>query len=111
MASEVRPEIKARSFGENIESDLAPRFVRTVENAEIASGATMGRGEHGAGCVRSGRTAARARLLYGEDCGRAVVQGSCRPGSSSRGEPEQYRARHGAQRAGPGCRSARPASA
>ncbi len=45
MATEVRPEIKARSFGENIESDLAPKFIRVVENAAIASARTMGRGE------------------------------------------------------------------
>jgi len=45
MATEVRPEIKARSFGKNIESDLAPKFLRVVENAAIASARTMGRGE------------------------------------------------------------------
>lgn len=41
----VNSEIKARSFGENIESDLAPKFIRVVENAAIASARTMGRGE------------------------------------------------------------------
>ena len=40
-----KPETKARSFGENIESDLAPKFIRVVENAAIASARTMGRGE------------------------------------------------------------------
>ena len=45
MATDVRTEIKARSFGENIESDLAPKFLRVVENAAIASARTMGRGE------------------------------------------------------------------
>ena len=40
-----RAETKARSFGENIESDLAPKFIRVVENAAIASARTMGRGE------------------------------------------------------------------
>ena len=45
MATEIRPEIKARSFGENIESDLASKFLRVVENAAIASARTMGRGE------------------------------------------------------------------
>lgn len=45
MATDTRPEIKARSFGENIESDLAPKFIRVVENAAIASARTMGRGE------------------------------------------------------------------
>jgi fructose-1,6-bisphosphatase class II len=41
----AKPEIKARSFGENIESDLAPKFLRVVENAAIASARTMGRGD------------------------------------------------------------------
>ena len=45
MATQVRPETKARSFGENIESDLASKFLRVVENAAIASARTMGRGE------------------------------------------------------------------
>jgi len=45
MATDTRVEIKARSFGENIESDLAPKFIRVVENAAIASARTMGRGE------------------------------------------------------------------
>src|SRR6266487_117043 len=50
MAIDVREEFdraesKARSFGENIESDLAPKFIRVVENAAIASARTMGRGE------------------------------------------------------------------
>lgn len=55
MATEVRHETvrpeaahsenKARSFGENIESDLASKFLRVVENAAVASARTMGRGE------------------------------------------------------------------
>src|SRR6266481_7796687 len=45
MATDTRVEIKARSFGKNIESDLAPKFIRVVENAAIASARTMGRGE------------------------------------------------------------------
>jgi fructose-1,6-bisphosphatase class II len=45
MATDVRTEVKARSFGENIESDLSPKFVRVVENAAVASARTMGRGE------------------------------------------------------------------
>jgi fructose-1,6-bisphosphatase class II len=45
MATDVRPEIKARSFGENIESDLASKFLRVVENAAIASARTMGQGQ------------------------------------------------------------------
>src|SRR5258708_12649951 len=45
MATQTRPEGKARSFGENIESDLATRFLRVVEVAAIASARTMGQGE------------------------------------------------------------------
>jgi fructose-1,6-bisphosphatase class II len=45
MATEVRTEVKARSFGRNIESDLAPKFIRVVENAAIAAARTMGRGD------------------------------------------------------------------
>jgi fructose-1,6-bisphosphatase II / sedoheptulose-1,7-bisphosphatase len=45
MATEVRQEMKARSFGQNIESDLASKFLRVVESAAIASARTMGRGE------------------------------------------------------------------
>ena len=45
MATQIRPEGKARSFGENIESDLASRFLRVVEVAAIASARTMGQGE------------------------------------------------------------------
>jgi len=36
MATDTKVEIKARSFGENIESDLAPKFIRVVENAAVA---------------------------------------------------------------------------
>src|SRR5690348_11034604 len=47
MPTEVRTEAKAlaKSFGQNIESDLALEFVRVVENAAIASAHTMGQGE------------------------------------------------------------------
>src|SRR6201998_3311275 len=45
MATLPRPEGKARSFGENIESDLASRFLRVVEVAAIESARTMGKGE------------------------------------------------------------------
>src|SRR5215469_15519682 len=45
MATQIRPEGKARTFGENIESDLASRFLRVVEVAAIASARTMGQGE------------------------------------------------------------------
>src|SRR2546425_5662070 len=49
MATHIRPEAKAepraRSFGENLESDLALEFLRVVENAAIASARTMGQGD------------------------------------------------------------------
>jgi len=45
MATQARPEGKARTYGENIESDLASRFLRVVEVAAIASARTMGQGE------------------------------------------------------------------
>ena len=45
MPTQVRPEPHARSFGENIESDLALEFLRVVEKAAIASAHTMGQGE------------------------------------------------------------------
>src|ERR1700688_1808307 len=45
MATDTRPEGKVRSFGQNIESDLASRFLRVVETAAIASAHTMGQGE------------------------------------------------------------------
>src|SRR5439155_333732 len=41
----IKPEAKARTFGENIESDLASRFLRVVETAAIASARTMGQGQ------------------------------------------------------------------
>src|SRR6266513_4810982 len=45
MATETKAEPKVRTFGENIESDLASRFLRVVETAAIASARTMGQGE------------------------------------------------------------------
>ncbi len=45
MATQTRPEARARSFGQNIESDLALEFVRVVEKAAIASARTMGQGD------------------------------------------------------------------
>ncbi len=45
MATHTKPESKVSSFGENIESDLASRFLRVVETAAIASARTMGQGE------------------------------------------------------------------
>src|SRR5438445_11121716 len=45
MATHTRPETKARTFGENIESDLASRFLRVVEMAAIVSARTMGKGD------------------------------------------------------------------
>jgi len=45
MPSQNRPEPHAKSFGENLESDLALEFLRIVENAAIASARTMGQGD------------------------------------------------------------------
>src|SRR4249919_968046 len=45
MATQTRGEGKARTYGENIESDLAARFLRVVEVAAIASAHTMGQGD------------------------------------------------------------------
>src|SRR5580658_9218098 len=45
MGTRTRSDGKARSFGENIESDLASRFLRVVEVAAIASAHTMGQGD------------------------------------------------------------------
>src|SRR5580704_9702149 len=45
MATVTRPDTKARTFGENLESDLAAKFLRVVENAAIASARTMGQGD------------------------------------------------------------------
>jgi fructose-1,6-bisphosphatase class II len=45
MATQTQTEPHAKSFGVNIESDLAPEFLRVVENAAIASARTMGQGE------------------------------------------------------------------
>jgi fructose-1,6-bisphosphatase II len=43
MATQTRPETTARSFGQNLESDLAAQFLNVVENAAIDSAHTMGR--------------------------------------------------------------------
>src|SRR6516162_576375 len=45
MATQTRSEGKARTYGENIESDLAARFLRVVEVAAIAAAHTMGQGD------------------------------------------------------------------
>jgi fructose-1,6-bisphosphatase class II len=45
MATQTHTEPHAKSFGQNLESDLALEFLRVVENAAIASARTMGRGE------------------------------------------------------------------
>src|SRR3954470_15640451 len=45
MTVNGKSEAKARTFGRNIESDLASRFLRVVETAAIASAHTMGQGE------------------------------------------------------------------
>ena len=43
MATQTRPETRARSFGQNLESDLSAQFLSVVENAAIDSAHTMGR--------------------------------------------------------------------
>src|SRR5437870_3602396 len=45
MATNTKAESRAKSFGENLESDLALEFLRVVENAAIASAHTMGQGD------------------------------------------------------------------
>jgi len=45
MATQIRPETRTRSFGDNLEADLAAQFLRVVENAAIASAHTMGQGD------------------------------------------------------------------
>jgi len=45
MATNTKAEARAKSFGENLESDLALEFLRVVENAAIASAHTMGQGD------------------------------------------------------------------
>jgi fructose-1,6-bisphosphatase II len=45
MATDVRTEAKVKSFGVNMESDLALEFLRVVEKAAIASARTMGTGD------------------------------------------------------------------
>ena len=45
MATQTRPEAKVKSFGQNLESDLALEFLRVVEKAAIASARTMGKGD------------------------------------------------------------------
>jgi fructose-1,6-bisphosphatase II / sedoheptulose-1,7-bisphosphatase len=43
--TDIKVPAKAKSFGTNIESDLAMEFLRVVENAAIASARTMGQGD------------------------------------------------------------------
>src|SRR5215469_14916410 len=45
MATQAHTEPHAKSFGENLESDLALDFLRVEEKAAIASARTMGQGE------------------------------------------------------------------
>src|SRR6516225_6312106 len=45
MATNARPDAKAKKSGENIESDLAHKFIKIVETAAIASAHTMGQGD------------------------------------------------------------------
>src|ERR1700675_2880917 len=45
MPSQNSSASHPKSFGENLESDLAAKFLRVVENAAIASARTMGQGD------------------------------------------------------------------
>src|SRR5436853_731828 len=45
MATQIRPEARAKGFGQNLESDLALECLRVVENAAISSARTMGKGD------------------------------------------------------------------
>ncbi len=45
MATQPKPISRAKSFGLNIETDLALELLRVVENAAIASAKTMGQGD------------------------------------------------------------------
>jgi len=45
MPSHNSPGSRPKSFGENLETDLALEFLRVVENAAIASARTMGQGD------------------------------------------------------------------
>jgi fructose-1,6-bisphosphatase II len=45
MATNVQPESKLKNASENIESDLAHKFIKIVETAAIASAHTMGQGD------------------------------------------------------------------
>jgi fructose-1,6-bisphosphatase class II len=45
MPTQARPEPHTKSFGQNIETDLALEFLRVVEKAAIASARTMGQGD------------------------------------------------------------------
>src|ERR1700757_3877850 len=45
MATDTSPEAKVKSFGVNMESDLALEFLRVLEKAAIASARTMGQGD------------------------------------------------------------------
>src|SRR5450432_1318027 len=45
MPSQTSSSSRPKSFGENLESDLALEFLRVVENAAIASARTMGQGD------------------------------------------------------------------
>src|SRR5438445_13388810 len=44
MATQIRPEARAKGFGQTLESDLALEFLRVVENAAISSARTMRKG-------------------------------------------------------------------
>ena len=68
----------AKSFGQNIETDLALEFLRVVENAAIACAKTMGQDE--ASCVVYGMPRAAfelgavGRQLSIDDIGPSILQ-------------------------------------
>src|ERR1700745_1880070 len=74
MAAETRPEAKVKTFGVNMESDLALEFLRVVEKAAIASARTMGQGDRpladkvGAEAMRETRDSVplRGNIVIGE---------------------------------------------
>ena len=92
-----RPEPRTKTFGENIESDLALEFLRVVENAAIESARTMGQGDrhlsdqvateamrktmdtvpmHGTIVIGEGERDDAPMLYIGEQVGGAFTDGS-----------------------------------
>ena len=92
-----RPEPRTKTFGQNIESDLALEFLRVVENAAIESARTMGQGDrhlsdqvateamrktmdtvpmHGTIVIGEGERDDAPMLYIGEQVGGAFTDGS-----------------------------------